>query len=464
VTFALLAVATAAFSFLQAVVVPALSVIEHELGTDTSGGAWILSAYLLSASVATPIAGRLGDMFGRKKALVGSLGVLAMGAAVSALATSIGPMVAGRVIQGLGGAVFPLAYGIIRDEFPREKVAGGIALVSALLGIGAGIGTVLSGVIVDQLGYHWLFWLPFVGAVVAAVGAAVVIPETRDTAQGRIDVVGAVLLASWLVGLLLAVSQGNTWGWTSAKTGALLAVSLLVAVVWVAVEWRRADPLVDMRMMRLPAIWTTNLAAFLFGFGMFSLFIVLASYVQRPNADGVGFGASVTQAGLFLLPTTVMMLLASPVAAAAARTVGSRMPLLVGALLSAAACAVLAFAGDQPWEVYVASAAFGAGLGLAYASLPNLIVAAVPPQQTGVATGMNTIVRTIGGAIGSQIAAGILAASVTVAGLPTSGAFTAAFLTVGGGFVVAAAATLLIPHQQSAPVAAPAARVAEAAR
>src|SRR5436190_22037109 len=199
VTFALLAVAAVAYALLQSLVAPALLTIQHDLDTTTTGAAWILTAYLLSASIVTPIAGRLGDMFGKKLLLVVVLVVLAAGTALAGLASSIVLMIVARVIQGAGGAVFPLSFGIIRDEFPRERIPHGIALISAIMGIGGGLGIVLAGPIIAHFSYHWLFWFPLVGIVGATVGIAVAVPESPVRAPGRVDWAGAALLGAWLV-------------------------------------------------------------------------------------------------------------------------------------------------------------------------------------------------------------------------------------------------------------------------
>ena len=158
--------------------------IQLDLHTTPTAAAWILTAYLLSASVATPIAGRLGDMFGKKRTLVVVLAILAVGTLISAVATSIGPMIVGRVIQGAGGAIFPLAFGIIRDEFPPERRASGIALISAILGVGGGAGIVLAGPITQHLSYHWLFWLPLATVVVTTVAAWFFIPGVAGASRG----------------------------------------------------------------------------------------------------------------------------------------------------------------------------------------------------------------------------------------------------------------------------------------
>ena len=287
VTFTLLAVAAVAYALLQSLVAPALLTIQHDLSTTTSGAAWILTAYLLSASVITPIAGRLGDMFGKKRAMVIVLLVLAAGTLLAALATTIGVMITARVIQGAGGAVFPLSFAIIRDEFPRHRVPHGVALISAILGIGGGLGIVLAGPIVQHLSYHWLFWLPLIAVLIATAGIVAFVPESPVRTPGRVDPLGAVLLAGWLVALLVPISQGPTWGWLSARTLGLFALAAVVLPTWVWVESRSDAPLVDMRMMRLRPVWTTNLAALVIGFGMFASFILVPQFVELPTVDRV---------------------------------------------------------------------------------------------------------------------------------------------------------------------------------
>ena len=449
VTFALLAVAGVAYALLQSLVAPALLTIQQDLHTTASGAAWILTAYLLSASVVTPVAGRLGDMFGKKRTLVAVLVVLAAGTALAALSSSIGLMIVARVIQGAGGAVFPLAFAIIRDEFPRERVPHGIALISAIMGIGGGLGIVLAGPIVQHLSYHWLFWLPLVAVVAATAGIVVFVPESPIRTPGRIDPVGSVLLAGWLVALLVPVSEGPSWGWTSTRTLGLFAAALVLAAGWVWAESRSRAPLVDMRMMRLRPVWTTNLAALVIGFGMFASFVLVPEFVELPPTTGFGFGASVTKAGLFMVPATLGMLLAGPVSGRLSSTVGSKVPLLLGALVSCLAFVILTFAHHSSWEIYVAMLVMGIGIGFAFASMANLIVESVPVQQTGVATGMNTIVRSIGGAVGSQVSAGIVTATLASTGLPTERGFTIAFAAAAGALAIGFLVALRVPARSA---------------
>jgi EmrB/QacA subfamily drug resistance transporter len=445
-TFAVLALAGLTFALLQSLVAPALPEIQRDLHASETATAWILTAYLLSASILTPIVGRLGDMFGKERTLVLSLVVLGVGTLVAALANSIGVLIAARVLQGCGGAIFPLAFGIIRDEFPRARVASGIALISAILGIGGGLGIVLAGPIVDALSYHWLFWFPLVLVVIATVATVLFVPESPIKVPGRVNVSGALLLAAWLVCLLVGISQGSSWGWGDPRILGLFVAALVLLVAWVRNEQRASEPLVDMEMMRVRGVWTVNASAFLVGAGMYSSFVLIPLFVETPVSAGYGFGATVTEAGLFMLPSTMMMLVVSPIAGRMANRVGSRVPLIAGAATPCASFVWFAVAHSEPWEIYVGSALLGAGIGLAFASLANLIVEAVRPDQTGVATGMNTVMRSLGGSIGSQIGASVIAGTVVGHALPTEHGYTMAFVlaAVAGGR--AALASLAVPR------------------
>ncbi|MDO9408310.1 MFS transporter [Patulibacter sp.] len=449
VTLAVLAVSGVAFALLQSLVAPALPDIQTELDTSAASVAWVLTGYLLSASVATPIVGRLGDMFGKARVLLVVLVILCVGTALAAVASSIAVLIAARVIQGVGGGIFPLAFGIIRDEFPREKVAGAIGLMSALLGIGGGLGIVLAGVIVDNLSYHWLFWLPLLAVVPAAIATRLYVPESPVRTPGRINWAAALLMSLGLAAVLLAVSEGEGWGWLSARAVGLFVVGLLLLAAWVRTELRSEVPLVDMQMMRLKGVWTTNLVGLLLGVGMYSSFILVPQLVQQPESTGYGFGASVTQAGLFMVPSALFMLIAGSFAGRLEARFGSKPPLMVGTAFTAASFLVLIVAHDRELGVYLSSVLQGIGIGLAFASLANLIVQNVRQDQTGVATGMNTVMRSLGGAIGGQIAAAILAAEL-IGGRPSEGGFTAAFVFCFVALLVGLATCVLIPGRPRA--------------
>ncbi len=340
-------------------------------------------------------------------------------------------MLVGRVIQGAAGGIFPLAFGIIRDEFPRERVAGGVGLMSALLGVGGGAGVVLAGPIADRLSYHYLFWLPLIPIAAATVLTQLLVPESPVRVPARVNWAAAVLMATGLVLVLVAVSQAPTWHWLSAKTLGCIAAGIVFLVLWVWVEVRSETPLVDMRMMRIRGVWTTNAVAFLLGFGMYASFILVPEFVET-NGQNYGFSADVTHAGLFLLPATVAMLVVGAQTGRLERRFGSKPPLLAGGAFSFAAFLMLTVAHGAPWEFYVAMLLLGSGIGLAFAAMANLIIENVGPAETGVATGMNTVTRTVGGSFGGAAVASVLGATVpTVNDYVDSFALCAAALLAG---------------------------------
>jgi EmrB/QacA subfamily drug resistance transporter len=460
-TFAVLGTGAMAYVLLQSLVVPALPTLQAALHTSESTVSWLLTAYLLSASVATPVLGRLGDMFGKERMLVIVLGALTAGSLIAALTSSIGVMIAARTLQGLGGAVFPLAFGIIRDEFPRERVAAAIGGISTLLGVGSGFGIVLAGPIVNNLDYHWLFWIPLAMTALATVATFLFVPESPVKTPGSVNLTAAALLSGWLVALLLGVSEGSAWGWTSARILALFALAVVLFAAWVAVELRSRVPLVDVRLMRTPVVWWTNISALLFGFGMYSMMVVLPEFMEAPKAAGYGFGASVTGAGLAMLPATVAMMVVGMAIGPITAAVGSRLPLAAGGVVGGAAFVWLAAAHTAEWQVYVALGMAGLGMGLAFSAMTNLIVEAVPMTQTGVATGMNANIRTVGGAIGSQVVISVITSGVAVGTLPHERGYVASFLVMAGGLVAAGVVALLVPTARSARAAESAEPLAE---
>ncbi len=448
VTFLVLVLGGVSYALLQSLVAPALPDLQHALHTSEGSVSWVLTSYLLSASVATPLLGRLGDMYGKERFLMVALAFMSAGTLVAALASSLPLMLVGRVIQGAAGGIFPLAIGIIRDEFPRERVASAIGLMSALLGVGGGLGVVLAGPIVDHLSFHFLFWLPLIPVVAATVATRVFVPESPVRTPGRVNWTGAALMSAGLVAVLVAISQAVNWHWLSSRTLGCFALGLVLLALWVRSETRSSQPLVDMRMMRIRGVWTTNLVGFLLGFGMYSSFILLPQYVESPARAGYGFASSVTAAGLFLAPSTLAMLVVGAQTGRLERLFGSKPPLLSGGAFALASFAVLAFARDARWEIYLASTLLGAGIGLAFAAMANLIVENVGPTQTGVATGMNTVMRTLGGGFGGAITGSILAGTVGASGYPTAHGYTGAFGLCALALAIAVVAGLAIPGRR----------------
>src|SRR2546421_5526936 len=385
IILAVLSLGGISYALLQSLVVPALPEIQRSLHTSESAVGWVLTAFLLSASVATPIIGRLGDMYGKERLLMVVLLMLAFGTLTSAIASSLWLMLLGRVIQGAGGGIFPLAFSIISDELPNHRVPGAIGLVSSLLGIGGGAGVVFAGIVTEHLSYHWLFWFPLAMIVFTACLTWRHLPESPVKPPAHINSRAAGLMTVGISGVLLAITETSTWGWGSPKTLGLLAFGMVVIAAWVREELRSREPLVDMRMMAIRGVWTTNTVALLIGVGMYSSFVLLPELVQEPASIG-GLGASVTVAGLFLLPATIAIVVVGQMAGVLERRIGSRGSLIGGALFALACYVLLVADRSQQWEIYVAAGLLGVGIGLSFSAMANLIVENVRQAQTGVAT------------------------------------------------------------------------------
>jgi EmrB/QacA subfamily drug resistance transporter len=450
VIFVTLALGASAYTVLQSLVLPALPVIQHDLHTSQATVSWLLTAFLLSASIATPILGRIGDLFGKQRMLLVVFAALSIGSLISGLTDSIGLLILARVIQGLAGGIFPLAFGIIRDEFPPAKVPAAIGLMSGMLGIGSGLGVVLAGPIVEGLGWHWLFWFPLMVSGLSLIATIFFIPESPVRATGSVNLPAAGALAAWLVALLLGLSKGSTWGWASGGTIGLFAAAVALFAVWVLVESRSAVPLIDLQVMRIPAVWWTNAAALLLGIGMYATFIVVPPLMQTPKSVGYGLGASVTLSGLYMLPGTVAMLVLGVLIGRITDRFGSKLPLVVGSVVAAAACALLVVDHGSPWNFIVMSGVQGIGIGLAFSSMANLIIQSVPIETTGAATGMNANIRTIGGSIGSGIVASVLASGGLPGGYPKESSYVTSLVLLGVATLVAALASALVPTIRAA--------------
>jgi EmrB/QacA subfamily drug resistance transporter len=447
-TLAVLAVSGLAYAVMAASVNPALPTIQHDLHATETGVTFLITSYLLSAAVSTGIIGRLGDMFGKQRLLVWTLVVLAGGTLLAGLSHSIGLLIVARVIQGVGGGIFPLSFGIIRDEFPRERVAGSIGLMSSIISIGGALGVVTGGLIVEHLGWQTLFWVPLGVTVVAALTAWRLIPESPVRTPGRVNWLAAGLMSVGISTMLIGISKATDWGWGSPKTLGLIVLGLVVCAVWVLVETRSEEPLIDMAMMRRRGVWTVNLVGFLLGAGMYSIFFIFPQFTQQPTSTGYGFGASVLQSGLLLLPMTAGVMSTGPLAGPISRRWGSKAATVWGSAISAGGLVVIAVFHESVWQVVVGLAIFGVGIGLSFAALGNLIVEAVDPHETGAAGGMNTVMRMIGGAVGGQIAATFIAGHIAADGHPQLTGFVEAFAMSAIFLVVCTGASFLIPRRR----------------
>ncbi len=426
VTLAILTLAGAAFSLQQTMVFPALGTFQEEFGASTAWTTWVLTGFLVSGAVLTPILGRLGDQFGKERLLLVSLGLFLAGCLGAAFAWNLWSLIAFRVVSGAGGALFPLSFAIIRDEFPADKVKVGIGLLSAVWGVGGGFGIVLSGVIVDNFSWRYLFLLGSIPVALSLVLVHRFVPESPIRSPSRVDVPGALLLSGGLISLMVVLTEGEDWGWGSPLLLAVVALAAAFFICWGIVEARSSSPMVDLRMLAHRPVLLTNIATLIAGFALFSCFVLVPTFVE--SDAGYGFGATATQAGLYLLPSSLAMLVAGPLAGMLGRRYGSKWPLAGGMLVVSAAALLFAFAHDEPGPVLLASALLGLGVGAAFAAMAGLIADNVDPHEMGVAGGMNTVVRMIGGVIGGQVGAALLTArTIDGTSVPAESAFTITF-------------------------------------
>lgn len=446
-----------AYALAQTLVAPALPAITREFDTTSSSSAWVLTGYLLSASVCTPLAGKLGDLFGKARVLTWIMLLFCAGSVISGLASSIEVLIAGRVIQGVAGGVFPLAFGIINDELPQERRAVAIGTMSAMFGIGGGIGLPLSGAIVDNVDISWLFWIGLL-ALPAALAVHRLVPPSPARERTSIDWVGAALLSTGLAAVLLGISKANAWGWGSGRTVAMLLGGLAVLLVFVAYELRRSEPLVDMRVLAERPVLATNLTGFLIGIAMFGSFLMIPQFAQTAQDAGYGFGMTVLESGLLMLPSSVVMLVCGPLAGYLGDRIGFRTVLAAGTVATTFAFVILSLAHETPMEFVIANVLIGVGISFGFASMANLIVDLVDPREVGIATGINTIMRSVGGAFGAAIVTALLTAdTIGATPIPTEHAYTEAFVISGVISVLALLAALWIPRRRR-PEPAPAPR------
>ncbi|WP_425553018.1 MFS transporter [Gordonia caeni] len=449
VIIAVLGLSSLFASLMQSLVIPIQLELPDLLNTSRSNASWVVTATLLGGAVAMPVAGRLADLFGKKPVLVASSVILLVGSLLCALSDTLLPMLAGRVLQGLAMGYIPVAISFVREVAPVRMVNTAVASISAMLGVGGALGLPLAALIADSLDWHALFWVSLGLAAAMTLMALLILPHVHDANPGRLDMIGALGLAVGLVAFLVGVSKGNDWGWGSATTIGLIIGGIAVLVLWGLFELRQDDPLVDLRTMSGRPVLMTNLAAVLIGFGMMAQAIVIPQLLETPSETGYGLGQSVLQAGLWMAPGGLMMLLFAPVSSRLLTTIGGRRTLALGGAVLSAGYVLAVFMTGAPWQLLVATCIGSAGVGIGYAAMPTLILENVPPQDAGAGVGLNGLMRSVGTTVSGAVMAVVLTSATMDFGptgveIPTLGAYQACFIIGAVAAAVGAVLALMV--------------------
>ncbi|MFD8497891.1 MFS transporter [Amycolatopsis sp. NPDC059657] len=441
-------------SFMQTLVVPLIPAFPRLLNASATDASWVVTVTLLAAAVVTPVSGRLGDLYGKRRILLASLGLLIIGSVLSALTSDLGLMIAGRGLQGCAMGVIPLGISIMRDELPPERIGAAIALMSATLGVGGAIGLPVAAVVAENADWHVLFW--GAGALAAICGLLILklVPESPVRTPAPFDYLGTIGLSAGLLSLLLPIVKGTEWGWTSPLTLGLGGASVLIFLGWGFYQLRTRDPLVDLRVSARRPVLFTNLASVLVGFAMYASALSFPQLLQAPSSTGYGLGQSMVQTGLLLAPNGLVMMVLSPVSARLARRFGARLTLMLGAVVIAIGYLFATVLMDNVAEIVAATVIIGAGVGIAYSAMPALIMGAVPVTETASANGVNSLMRAFGTSASSAVMATMLAhMTITVGALtvPSLGGFRATFLVGAAAAVAGLALTAIVPRKDRTP-------------
>lgn len=437
-------------AFMQTLVTPIIPSLPKLLDTTAADASWVLISTLLAAAISTPISGRLGDMYGKRRIVLLLLAIMMAGSIISALSNTLIPMVVGRVLQGIGLGVIALGISILRDVVHPKNLGGAVALVSATLGVGGALGLPLAATIAQTVDWHWLFWLATFFGAVAIVLVAMIIPVSTLRSGGRFDLPGAVGLAIGLVGILLAISKGTEWSWGSPLTLSLLIGGVVVLVLWGFFELRTRDPLIDLRVAARRPVLLTNLASISVGFAFFVVTAALPVVLESPVDSQIGLGLPLIIASLCLMPLGLVMFFMSPVAARLSNARGPRTSLILGGVIITVAFSLGIFLLHEVWHVILISTVVGLGVGFAYAAMPTLIMRAVPPAETAAANGLNSVMRTLGSSVSATVVGVILATHFEVVGgvhIPTPQAFQLVFLMAAGVTLAGVVIALFIPRR-----------------
>lgn len=448
---AVLAIAGLASSFMFTLVVPIQSKLPELLDASREDTAWVVTSTLLAAAVITPIAGRLGDMYGKRRIVLVLLALLVAGSVIAAASPGIIGVIIGRTLQGAVTGVIPLGISILRDVLHEDRVDAAIALISATLGVGGALGLPISALITERSDWHVLFWVSAALGVVVFALVLWIVPVSALRTGGRFDYIGTAGLAVGLLGVLLAVSRGNEWGWSSPAVLASGIGGIVVLLVWGWYELRIAEPLLDLRVAARRPVLLTNITSIAFGFSLFASNVVYPQMLELPAAAG-GFGLSLVAASLVVMPAGLVMMVLSPFSGRLARTVGPKLLLVSGAVALVLTYGFTLLFASEVWQILVANIGIGFGIGFGYAAMPMLIMRSVPQSETGASNGLNALFRSLGTSTAAAVVGAVLATfAIDLDGVAVPGpaAFQLSFVLGGGAALVALVVALFIPRRHA---------------
>jgi len=433
-------------SVVSSVGAPLIPDIAKKFHEPLATAQWSLTITLLTGAVTATVIGRISDGPRRRPIMIGGLAAVTAGGAVSALAPNLGTLIVGRGLQGVGVGLVPVAMAAARDHLPHHKVGGTIALLSVANAAAVGAGYPISGLVADAFGVAGAFWFGTAFTVVALLAVLLAFPGSTTGSTARLDVAGAVLLSLGVVALLVAVAQGNDWGWSSPAVVGLLAAAVVLLAVWAWWQLRADAPLVDLRLLGRRAVLSGNSCGMVLGVTMYMYLSEVTEFEQVSQSNGFGFSASVVVAGLSLVPFSVCSLTASRCLPWVSRHVGQRGVLPVGSAIVAASGVFFALWHSSLWTGFATMGFLGIGTGLTFAAIPGLILGATPASETGSSMGFYQVVRYVGFSFGSALTAVILGAHTPVGGTLPSEAGYILVLWIGAALAaVAALVTWVLP-------------------
>lgn len=455
---AVLAFAGLSSTFMFTLVIPIQSELPVLLDSSRDDTAWVVTITVLASAIVTPIAGRLGDLFGKRRVVLALVGSMIAGSALAALSDGLVWMLVARGLQGVMAGVIPLGIAIMRDVLHPQRIPSAIALMSATMGVGGALGLPVSALIVEAAHWRGLFWLSAVLGALVFVLVAVIVPPSTLRASGRFDVWGALGLAAGMSGVLVAVSRGSVWGWGAPITIGTAVSGIAILAVWVRYQMRTRDPLLDLRVAARRPVMLTNLTSLALGFGLFASNVIYPQILALPAAGGVGLGLSLFAASVAVMPSGLVILLLSPVCGRLAARWGPKPLMIVGAAAILAAYVFSLAWHDEVWQIIVANVLVGVGIAFSFSATPLLILRSVRQEETGALNGLNALHRSVGTTMASAVV-GVVLAAFTVPGMsdhPSAEGFQIAFGIAAAGAAFATVIALFLPSRPSAPDAHPA--------